>query len=292
MPRVHEWIWRAGGLLKVAWGRVRRRPMTDAYERRPPSPQHALDLFRGEWASALPPGHEGLTAGTLPLFADRWLVWGLERLGGVEDRRVLELGPLEGAHSWRMSSMGARSVTAVESNPRAYLKCLVMKEILGTERVRVLLGDAVAFLESPPRPRFDVAVASGILYHMTDPVTLLARLARAADRLYLFTNYYDATVIGGRPQLAARFHGLERRTVEGFAHDLHVHSYQAARYNPAFCGGSAPASRWLSRADLLGALHHVGFTDVEIGLDDPSHPNGPALALIARQSAATAAPIE
>lgn len=283
MPSVYEWIWRAGGWVKVALGRARRRPLTDAYERRPPSPQHALDLFRGEWASALPPGHEGLTAGTLPLFADRWLLWGLERLGGVEGRRVLELGPLEGAHSWRLSSMGAASVTAVESNPRAFLKCLVMKEILGTERVRILLGDAVAFLETPPAPRYDVAVASGILYHMADPVTLLARLARAADRLYLFTNYFDAAVMAARPQLAARFRGIERRTVDGFAHDLHVHSYQAARYDPAFCGGSGAQSRWLSRADLLGALTHVGFGEVEIGYDDPSHQNGPALALVGRR---------
>jgi hypothetical protein len=275
------WFWRAGGLAKVWWARARRRPLADDYERRAPSPQHALDLFAGEWSSALPPGHEGLHAGSLPLFADRWLLWGLERLGGVAGRRVLELGPLEGAHTWRMSTLGAASITAIEANRRAYLKCLVMKDILGTERARVLLGDAVAFLETPPAERYDVAVASGILYHMLDPVTLLARLARAADRLYLFTCYYDAAVIAGRPQLAARFHGRERRVVDGFAHDLHVHGYQAARFNPAFCGGGAGASRWLSRADLLAALRHVGFTEIEVGLDDPAHPNGPALALVA-----------
>ena len=288
MPDVRRLFWRAGGVAKVQWARLRGRRLNDDYETRPPSPQHALDLFPGEWSSSLPPGHEGLTAGAIPLYADRWLHWGLERLGGVQGQRVLELGPLEGSHSWLLASKGAASVTAVEANRRAYLKCLVMKEILGTDRVRVLLGDVNGYLAQAPDPRYDLAVASGVLYHMTDPVALLARLARAADRLYLLTTYYDQQVMDARPKLAARFRGSEMREVEGFRHRLHVHSYQAARFNPAYCGGPASASRWLSRDDLLGALRHVGFTDIEVGLDDPAHQNGPVLVLVARQGRAGA----
>jgi hypothetical protein len=288
MPGVRRLFWRAGGLAKAQWARLRRQRLNDDYETRPPSPQHALDLFGGEWSSSLPPGHDGLVAGTTPLYADRWLHWGLGRLGGVQGKRVLELGPLEGAHSWFLISQGAASVTAIEANRRAYLKCLVMKEILGTERVRVLLGDCSGYLAEAPNPRYDLAVASGVLYHMTDPVTLLARLARAADRLYLLTHYYDQQVIDARPQLAARFRGSESRELEGFRHRLHIHSYQAARFHPAFCGGPAAVSRWLSRDDLLGALRHAGFTDIEIGLDDPAHQNGPVLVLVARQGRAGA----
>ncbi len=289
MPGVRRLFWRAGGVAKVQWARLRRQRLND-YETRAPSPQHALDLFAGEWSSSLPSAQGGLVAGALPLHADPWLHWGIGRLGGVQGQRILELGPLEGAHSWLLVSQGAASVTAVEANRRAYLKCLVMKEVLGTDRVRVLLGDCLAHLAEPPAPRYDLAVASGVLYHMTDPVTLLARLAAAADRLYLYTCYYDPAIIERRPQLAARFRGSEARTVQGFAHRLHVHSYQAARFQRAFCGGPAPLSRWLSRDDLLGALRHVGFADVEIGLDDPAHPNGPVLALVARQGRAAATP--
>src|SRR4030095_8651065 len=133
---MRELFWRAGGLAKIQWARLRGRAAAqDSYEMRAPSRQHALDLFRGEWTSALPPGVEALDAGTLPLFADRWLTWGLDRLGGVEGQRVLELGPLEGAHARLPVSRGAASVTAVEASRRAYLKCLVMKEVLGTDRV-------------------------------------------------------------------------------------------------------------------------------------------------------------
>ena len=197
---------------------------------------------------------------------------------------MLELGPLEGAHSWLLVSQGAASVTAVEANRRAYLKCLVMKEVLGTERVRVLLGDCVDHLAEPPEPRYDLAVASGVLYHMTDPVTLLARLAARRGsalplHLLLRPGGHRRPAAARRPLPGQR----DRATSQGFAHQLHVHSYQAARFHPAFCGGPAPSSRWLSRDDLLGALRHVGFADVEVGLDEPAHPNGPVLALVARQ---------
>ncbi|HWJ55501.1 MAG TPA: hypothetical protein VNR90_04770, partial [Vicinamibacterales bacterium] len=64
-------FWRAGGVAKVQWARLRRQRLNDDYETRPPSPQHALDLFSGEWSSSLPPGHEGLVAGSTPLYADR-----------------------------------------------------------------------------------------------------------------------------------------------------------------------------------------------------------------------------
>jgi hypothetical protein len=104
------------------------------------------------------------------------------------------------------------------------------------------------------------------------------------------TSYYDQAAIHARPPLAARFRGSELREVDGFRHRLHVHRYQTARFSPAFCGGSAAESRWLTRDDLLGALRHVGFTDVHVGLDDPAHENGPVLALVARQDRPGVAP--
>lgn len=114
----------------------------------------------------------------------------------------------------------------------------------------------------------------------------MAKVQLARLRRQRLNDDYDRPTIEARPQLAARFRGTEARTVEGFPHRLHVHSYQAARFHPAFCGGPAAVSRWLSRDDLLAALRHVGFGDVEIGLDDPAHPNGPVLALVARRAGA------
>src|SRR3954464_14009309 len=97
---------------------------------KPPAPsvQAAVDIFKGEWSSKFPAEAGPVTAGQWALFEDARLAWALERLGGVAGKTALELGPLEGGHSYMLQRSGAASVVAVEGNPRAYLKCLLVKE--------------------------------------------------------------------------------------------------------------------------------------------------------------------
>lgn len=282
---MHPLIHRFGGLAKVQVARLRRRPVTDEYESGAPSPQRALDLYAGEWASRLPAGFSHLAAGQIPLFEDSRLFWALERLGGVAGAHVLELGPLEGGHTWQLEQQGAARITAIEANRRAFLKCLVMKEVVGTSRARFLLGDFVAYLRTTPEARFDVGIASGVLYHMPDPVELLARLARACDRLFLWTHYYDGALVRRRPEVAARFRTPESRTFDDFPHTLHPHWYQAARFTPGFCGSGETHPRWMTRGEIIGALRHFGHDRVEVGIEEPDHPHGPALALVSSRAA-------
>jgi hypothetical protein len=252
--------------------------INDSYITIAPSGQNAVDIFRGQWASALPTAL-GVKAGAAPLFDDRRISWAIEQFGGVKDQRVLELGPLEGGHSYMLAAAGAE-VLAVESNTRAYLRCLVAKELTGTESVRFQLGDFMAYLQACA-DRFDVCVASGVLYHMRNPVETLACTAKVAKKLFLWTHYYDAEVLAARADTPARFGAATPAEFAGFAHTLHRHVYGAALDQAGFCGGDAPYSNWLSRDDLLGGLAHVGWRVEAIAFEDPQHPNGPALALTA-----------
>lgn len=224
MAGMHPLIHRLGGFAKVQIARLPRRPATDEYETGAPSPQRALNLYAGEWASHLPASFAACRAGPMPLFDDARLVWAIERLGGVDGAHVLELGPLEGGHTWMIEQRGAARITAIEANRRAFLKCLVMKEVVGTSRARFLLGDFMAFLRESPEARFDVAIASGVLYHMPAPVELLARLARASERLYLWTHHYDRALVEQRPDVAARFRAPESRSFQGFAQRPRAHA--------------------------------------------------------------------
>jgi hypothetical protein len=52
-----------------------------------PSAQAAVDIFKGEWSSALPTDL-GVEAGTVGLFEDARITWVLERLGSVEGASV------------------------------------------------------------------------------------------------------------------------------------------------------------------------------------------------------------
>lgn len=260
-----------------------RRPLTE-YVTAAPSHQHALDIFKGEWAGALPPPWHTYRAGDLPLFADVALTWAIPRLGGVDGRRVLELGPLEGLHTYLLQQHGAASIEAIEANPRAYLRCLVVKEMLGLTRARFLHGDFVAFLREHPEVRFDVGVASGVLYHMENPVELLGRLAGVCDVLYLWTHYFDALPISRVPKIQAHFRRPATRSTMGFQHVVHPYHYAADRLRETFYGGPNRYANWLSRDDILRALHHFKFHDLEVGHEEEMHIHGPAFAIVARKT--------
>lgn len=277
-------LYRVTNPLRVLVAGLSDRP--EAYVSTAPSPQHALDLFEGEWSSALPAPYNAYRAGRLPLFADSRLEWALEAMGGVADRTVIELGPLEGSHTYLLERRGARSITAIEAHPHAYLRCLVVKEILGLTRARFLLGDFVSYLRESDGLSADVGIASGVLYHLPEPIELVALLARTCQSVYLWTHYFDEAPLTRRPNVGARFEPPVRRTVLGFEHAVHPYSYQADRYRASFCGGARRSACWLDRQTLLDALTHFGFRHVQVGLEEPDHIHGPALAIVARKNPA------
>lgn len=255
----------------------------DGYEPRPPGPQNALDIFAGDWTSALPqPEGAGLAAGTNLLFDDPRVAWAIEALGGVTGLRVLELGPLEGGHSWMLVRAGAREVVAIEANRRAYLRCLVIKEIFGLERVRLLCGDFNPYLRETEE-RFDVVFASGVLYHQLEPLQLLADVARVSSAVFLWTHYYDAEAIAANESLAGKFGPLEEAEFAGRPYARAEYRYLQSLEWTGFCGGANPIAYWLPRADILAALEGFGFRDIRIAHDEPGHANGPSCGIVARK---------
>ncbi|HRV93228.1 MAG TPA: class I SAM-dependent methyltransferase [Anaerolineae bacterium] len=248
-----------------------------------PSPQNAVDILQGEWRSRLPDPLAQVKAGPLSLFEDGRIAWLVEQIGGVEGMTVLELGPLEGAHSYMLEQAGAKCITAIEANSQAYLKCLIVKELLELKKIRFLCGDFVAYLREEPGPLFDLGVASGVLYHMKNPAELLALLTKRCQRsLFLWTHYYDEALIAKNPRMAHKLTGSVQATYQGFEHTLYRHDYQEAKYMPGFSGAGGGYSHWMTRDDILNCLTFFGFGDIQIGFDDPNSKNGPSFALIAR----------
>src|ERR1700712_4866105 len=78
-----------------------------------PTAQATVDLFAREWASRLPPPLDGVRAGMVPLFEDDRIAWAIEAIGGVDGLSVLELGPLEGGHTFMLQRAGAASIVAI-----------------------------------------------------------------------------------------------------------------------------------------------------------------------------------
>ncbi len=255
----------------------------DQYVRQAPSHQLALDLFKGEWWSALPDRFGPMQAGTVPLFSDGRITWGDQVIGGFAGKSVLELGPLEGGHSYMIEAAGATSVTGIESNARAYMKCLIAKEIVALKRTQFLYGDFEAYLRET-NTKFDVIVASGVLYHLQNPVELIANMARVTNHVLLWTHYFDAARLAAIPHMAPRMKSQSTNSHNGFSHTWHRYEYGDFLDTTRFAGGSAHFSNWLSREDLLAAFKFFGFQNIVLGEEDQRNPNGPCILLVASKS--------
>jgi hypothetical protein len=259
-----------------------RADTLDAYVRKAPSAQNAVDLFAGHWASRLPPPLEGTTGAIAPLYDDPRLSAGLAVIGGVAGRRVLELGPLEAGHTYLLDRCGASDILAIEGSSRAFLKCLIVKELAGIPSARFVLGDFMEYLRGSPA-RVDVVVASGVLYHMMQPAELLGRIAGITDAVYLWTHYYDEVLMSRTHALAARIVAGETAEFGGYRHTVHRFAYGRALERREFCGGNHAEARWMTRDGILGALAHFGFSRVHSYYDQPDHPNGPAFSIVAQR---------
>ncbi len=249
----------------------------DQYSKSLPSPQNIVDIFAGEWSSALPQVRGTVAAGSADLFNDQRILWAAEQLGGFADQQILELGPLEGGHSYMLERLGAAAVTAIEANSRAFLKCLIVKELYSLSRCRFHFGDFVQFLRATDQ-QFDCCIASGVLYHMTNPVELLSLIAGVSRKVFIWTHYYDAAHLKAAGRLKY-FGKRQESSFGGFDHSLYKHSYGSSLKFAGFCGGSAPFSNWLPAEDILAALRHFGFNRIEVNFHQTDHPNGPAFCL-------------
>jgi hypothetical protein len=253
----------------------------DRYVMNQPSNQNVLDLFQGEWSSHIPNQFNLIAQpGSAGLFEDSRVTWAQEVFGRFTNWKILELGPLEGGHSYMFQNMGAQQVISIEANTRAFLKCLCIKEIFKLDKVEFRLGDFVPFLKQD-NSRYDLVFACGVLYHMEEPIELLKTISKVTDKTLIWTHYYDENIISNRADLVHKFNDFSSFEYEGVSYEGSTQSYKEALEWSGFCGGPKPVSKWLTRTSIIKALKQFGFTDLKINFDAPDHPNGPAFAICA-----------
>ena len=263
----------------------------DEYVLGAPCAQNAVNTLAG-WNHALPP-QACAVAGTGFFYEDPRILWALEQFGPLQGKAVLEIGPLEASHTFLLEQHGPALLHSVEANKLSFLRCLVVKELLQLRTARFFLGDCQAWLEENEQ-RYDLIVASGVLYHMMDPVRLIERMAARTDSCFLWTHYADeAQMPPGDPRRLAFIGEMETEVRCGVAVRSHRRSYHGAWVDKSFCGGIHDMHRWVERDDILALLGALGFDDVRVWGEQPDHPNGPAFCVYAQRSnPGAAAPVE
>ena len=209
----------------------------------------------------------------------------INELGTIDQFEVLELGPLEGGHTYMLEKSGA-NVFAIEANVDAFLRCLIVKNFFGL-KAKFELGD---FVHSFGRRKdYDLVIASGVLYHMQDPVDLLRKMAGVSNRLFLWTHFYEPDISKWATSLQQEI-GTKWRPIEVQEfkiNDLTIrvvpHYYGEALGWAGFCGGPEIGSKWIYKEDLLLALKALGYNDIRIAFETLDHQNGPSFCVLAQK---------
>jgi Protein of unknown function (DUF1698) len=244
-----------------------------------PSHQASLDLFEGGWYSKMPEG-SGLVGGHGDAFTDGRVPWAAKILGGLAGKTILELGPFEAYNTSQFENLGAASVVAIEGSSSNFLKCLIIKNIIGL-KTTFLYGDFTKYLENT-KSRFDICWASGVLYHQTKPIEFLEGISQISDTLFVWTQYYEKTIMLAHPD-AHIYHDENNKNIEyeGRQLVLHCREYLTKSTAGLFSGGAESISYWMELDDILHVLRCRGFNRIEMGVNNPHHPPGPACFFLA-----------
>jgi hypothetical protein len=228
------------------------------------------DTFGGKWESRLP----GVESGSTDKFSDQRVHWALDKIGGVTNKSVLEIGPFEGFHSFAFHKGEALSVLSIESNRDNFLKCLVVKEMYDLNSVKFVVGDAQAYLKDANNSsRFDVAWASGVLYHLQEPVDFLERLLDACDAVYIWTHFFSNEINLIRNGQEKHFVPSADHLVNSNGHQirLHARSYLIPEYDSSdaglWQGGIKDLTYWMEKQDILRTVKDKGFEISALGKD-------------------------
>ena len=193
----------------------------------------------------------------------------------IDGWEILELGPLEGGHTYQLEKLGAE-LTAVEAHPENFLKCLMVKNALEMN-ARFLLGDFSEYLKKTSKS-YDLIFASGVFYHMEDPVDLLWQISKRTDRIFEWTHYISRDQSNYAESSERNF----LKEIE-FSCNYYHYEYDQSREDRSFAGVGEFSSR-LTKEDFLRALIAVGFSNYEIVKDEFDHPGGPAFSFIAEKN--------
>lgn len=229
------------------------------------------------------PPHVGAAAGRVHMYADDRIPWCLDLFGSIAGRKILELGPLEGMHTYILDQQQPEVIHAIEANKLSFLRCLITKELLDLKRAKFFHGNFLPWLEHT-EVSYDLIVASGVLYHMKDPIRLLELIAKRSRAVFIWTHYFSHEAMPGDEQWRKSLSGdVETVLYCGLKVSLYRRGYHRSWKETTFCGGMHDRHYWLEKDDILGILRLLGFDEIWTA-HEQRHSNGPSLSIFARRS--------
>jgi hypothetical protein len=211
-------------------------------------------------------------AGPIGMCSDLRMLWHLDIIGGAANKRALELGPLEGAHTKTMIEHGAREVVSIEGFPACWLRCLIVKEAYQLHQAQFLFGNFCDYVADYQGPKFDFVLAAGVLYHQENPARLILDLARLTDQVLVWSQVADET----HPNGAEATVEAGGRTYRGRINDY----LGARRVEKGYCGGLHSVAFWMYPEEMRRAFIDAGFRFI-VERRWGATPSGPSVLFVA-----------
>ncbi len=181
-----------------------------------------------------------------------------EYFKGFNDFDIIEFGPADGYNTMQLSLLHPKSILAIEGNADNFVKCLILKNYFNVD-AKFLLGDFLKFIDRN-EARYDLAYASGVLYHLDDPVEFILKCGEFADNIFLWSLYYDENVISNHAYEKRRFGETDYRIIRGKEFAYHKRSVDPEMLKKStYQGGIVEAASWLTLPDIETALGLAGF---------------------------------
>jgi hypothetical protein len=210
--------------------------------------------------------------GTLMLQTIPTLLWQIEAIGGVRGKRILELGPLEGAQTKKMIDEGVEEVIAVEGLSYCFLKCLIVKEAFQMNRAKFIFGDFCHYIKQYKGEKFDMVLASGVLYHQKNPAQLIYDLAKITDIVAVWSQVAD-TAHPSREESIIVGENIEYRGKKMIWGDLRSTS-------STYCASLDDYGFWMYPEEMRRCFRDAGFTNIN-EKSQPDNANGACILFIA-----------
>jgi phospholipid N-methyltransferase len=177
-------------------------------------------------------------------------IFDLNQVYRVKDKSILEIGPFEGGNTKQLFDLGAKKITAIEANEEFYLKTLLVKEAFSLDALEPIIGDCNLLLDDKdrfPDKSYDLLYASGVLYHMSNPVESIRLFSRLSDTIYVNSHIASDEVPSGE--------WLDIDDKEGNSYRCRRNTYETKEH----WGGVDRSAVWLDRESMFAAFQNLGF---------------------------------
>jgi 2-polyprenyl-3-methyl-5-hydroxy-6-metoxy-1,4-benzoquinol methylase len=183
--------------------------------------------------------------------------------GSFQGKTILDLGCNEGAFTAEFARLGAAHVVGIEARPLNYERCEVLRKLLRLPNLEFILGDVKDELPKwQHKP--DIILLSGLLYHLSDPYSMLKVVQHTARDIVLIDTHIADTEKSthGCSELMTRSwggHEYRGRSFPEYPPDIS----KAAHEQMLWAAWSNENSFWLLEEDLLRMARDIGFSSAE-----------------------------